>query len=122
MSASKENNAAYTDPMLIKNSSYKCGKKSDIFSLGVIFWEIFSGKSPCEGHTQSAEIFKYRLKGFRDKPVPGIPDEYTKLYTDCWNEDPDKRPFCKEIHDRLKLFEQLAMQGDQSSVEQGNNP
>ncbi|CAG8637011.1 4359_t:CDS:1, partial [Paraglomus occultum] len=64
------------------------GKKSDIFSLGVILWEISSGKIPCEGRTESYAIFIYRSKRCRDAPFPGTPEEYIKLYTECWDEDP----------------------------------
>ena len=44
-----EGSTAYIDPVTFENESYKRGIKSDIFSLGVILWEISSGKSPCEG-------------------------------------------------------------------------
>ena len=72
MSTSKdERNMAYIDPLSFKNKSYKRGKQSDIFSLGVILWEISSGKLPCEGATTSYEVFLYRLNGSRDSSFPG---------------------------------------------------
>src|SRR5438128_1289664 len=99
MSTSRgDGNLTYKDPALFKGVSYKHGKKSDIFSFGVILWEISSGKTPCEGHTQSYEIVLYRLKGSRDLPSHGTPEEYINLYSECWDEDPDKRPSCENVY------------------------
>src|SRR5437879_11150910 len=108
MSTSRgEGTEAYRDPISFKNHSYRRGKESDIFSLGVILWEISSGKMPCDGHTQSHEVAKYREKGFRDSPSSEVPEVYIKLYSDCWNEDPDKRPSCIEVHIQLKLLSEI---------------
>ncbi|CAB5207914.1 unnamed protein product [Rhizophagus irregularis] len=30
--------------------------------------------------------------GLREKSVDGTPNEYTKLYSECWNYEPDERP------------------------------
>src|SRR6185312_17157339 len=71
MSTSKgEGNMAYIDPLSFKDEFYKCGKQSDIFSLGVILWEISSGKIPCGGVTTNYGISLYRLNGSRDSPFP----------------------------------------------------
>ena len=94
--------AAYTDPLSFKEVSYKRGKKSDIFSLGVILWEISSGKLPCQGATRINEIFIYRLNGSRDSPFPGTSECYINLYSKCWDENPDKRPACEKVSEILK--------------------
>jgi len=98
---------AYKDPVSLKNSSYKRGKKSDIFSLGVILWEISSGQMPCEGRTEIAPIIVYRLEGSRDPPFSGTPEEYVNLYSECWNEDPSKRPFCENVYKQLMYCDEL---------------
>src|SRR6185312_5054644 len=99
-----EGSTAYIDPVTFENESYKRGKKSDIFSLGVVLWEISSGKSPCEGRTQSFEIVLYRLKGSRDPPSPETPEKYIKLYSKCWDGDPNKRPSIEEVYKQLKCL------------------
>ncbi|CAG8487806.1 4041_t:CDS:2 [Paraglomus occultum] len=38
--------AAYRDPLSFRVPLYKRGKKSDVFSLGVLLWEISSGQIP----------------------------------------------------------------------------
>lgn len=102
MSTSHGNgHTAYIDPSSFKFDSYRRGKKSDIFSLGVLLWEVSSGKKPCNECTKSHEIVIYRMKGFRDNPVPGVPEEYVKLYEQCWDEDPEKRPTSEQVHNTL---------------------
>src|SRR5437016_6374655 len=85
--ANCERKLAYIDPLSFANTSYKGGKKSDIFSLGVILWQISSGKLPCEGTTTSKSIIEFRLKGSRDKPVPDVPEGYVELYSECWSQN-----------------------------------
>src|SRR5581483_9290285 len=105
MSTSKgEGNMAYIDPLSFKDKSYKHGKQSDIFSLGVILWEISSGKIPCEGVTTNYEILLYRLNGSRDSPFPGTPEQYIDLYSKCWDEDPNRRPSSETVNRLLKLL------------------
>jgi len=82
----------YRDPLSLKDPSYHRGKKSDIFSLGVILWEI-SRKIPCEGCTETVDIVVYRLNGYRDPPSPETAEEYISLYSECWHEDANKRPY-----------------------------
>src|SRR6185312_9719847 len=98
---------AYKDPASLKNSSYKRGMKSDIFSLGVILWEISSGKVPCGEHIEVVDIIVYRLDGSRDLPFPGTPEEYVNIYSECWDEDPNQRPCCETVYKRLTYCDEL---------------
>ena len=99
-----EGSMAYIDPLSFKDKSYKRGKQSDIFSLGVILWEISSGKVPCEGTTRSYEILLHRLNGFRDSPFPGTPKQYIDLYSKCWDNDPNRCPSSEMVNRSLKLL------------------
>src|SRR6185369_14437957 len=99
-----EGNTAYIDPVTFENESYKRGKKSDIFSLGVILWEISSSKNPCEGRIQSFQIIVYRLKGLRDPPSAETPEKYITLYSKCWDSDPNKRPSSEVVYKQLKCL------------------
>ncbi|CAB4479580.1 unnamed protein product [Rhizophagus irregularis] len=42
------------------------------------------------------------LQGLRETPIPDTPEEYIKIYTDCWNTEPDNRPFINQVFDKLK--------------------
>jgi len=101
-----EGHAAYIDPMCFKARSYKRGKESDIFSLGVVLWEIASGQLPCKGHIQSHDIVLHRLRGLRDDDtICKIPKEYITLYSECWDENPHNRPSCEQVYRNLESLQ-----------------
>ncbi|RIB13250.1 kinase-like domain-containing protein [Gigaspora rosea] len=93
---------AYIDPQCLENVSYKRSKKSDIYSFGVILWEISSGRPPFQSFAKIPYgIIFHVSKGGRVKPVEGTPDSYIQLYKRCWNYDPNQRPELEEIQESL---------------------
>ncbi|RIB29524.1 kinase-like domain-containing protein, partial [Gigaspora rosea] len=102
---------AYIDPKCFdccKNKSYKCNKKSDIYSFGVILWEISSGKLPFESVeiSEGATIRNFAiliqiLKGIREQLIEGTPDSYIRLYERCWDYNLDLHPIIEEISENL---------------------
>ncbi|KAF0559881.1 kinase-like protein [Gigaspora margarita] len=93
---------AYIEPQCYINPSYKRNKKSDIYSLGVILWEISSGKPPFESTLQREAVAIQIYKGERETPVENTPEHYVALYQRCWDTDPAKRPETEFIHDALE--------------------
>ena len=99
---------AYIDPQCYIKETYKRNKKSDIYSLGVLLWEITSGRAPFPNIKR--HFISYRIReGLRETPVVGTPSKYQQLYQECWNVDPDSRPDIDKIHDTLT---QLKLQID----------
>ena len=88
--------AAYIDPQCYLQDKYKRNKKSDIFSLGMILWEISSEREPFVGDGKYRIVLKIS-KGIREKRVDGTPKDYFKLYTKCWDQDPENRPNVEEV-------------------------
>ncbi|POG69988.1 kinase-like domain-containing protein, partial [Rhizophagus irregularis DAOM 181602=DAOM 197198] len=87
-------NLPYIAPELL------CGKEttfaSDIYSVGMLMWEISSGQPPfiCKHNYDLAiEI----VNGIRPKIVPGTPLKYKELMEKCWDADPTKRPDIKTL-------------------------
>ena len=74
------------DPKILKDHSCNITEKSDIYSLGVLFWELTSCKSPFNFETKNntlLEIIKIKsniLEGMREKPSPGINHKFIALY------------------------------------------
>ncbi|GBC25202.2 kinase-like domain-containing protein [Rhizophagus irregularis DAOM 181602=DAOM 197198] len=42
--------------------------------------------------------------GLRETPIPKTPEDYIKIYTDCWNIEPDNRPTINHVVDKLKAI------------------
>ncbi|RIB29869.1 kinase-like domain-containing protein [Gigaspora rosea] len=88
---------AYIEPQCSVNKTYKCDKKSDIYSLGVILWEISSGKPPFQFFEPTANLHLHIYQGNREEPIEGTPPKYVDLYKNCWDNNPDVRPETKLI-------------------------
>ncbi|RHZ87349.1 hypothetical protein Glove_37g98 [Diversispora epigaea] len=73
-------------------------KCSDIFSLGIILWEISSGKPPFEMDSSSnIGLLNKIVKGEREMIIPGTPSEYKEIYIDCWNHNGNLRPEISQV-------------------------
>lgn len=82
-------------------------KSADVWSFGVVLWQIFSyGEWPFKEMSRD-EILKFIMAGKRlDKPLH-CPKIIYKIMKKCWCEDPEKRPnFDLLIHvlDNLAKF------------------
>lgn len=82
----------YTDPRIKEKSSNaheggnQTGKldlneKSDIYSLGVIFWELSSGKKPFADDQYDSPLAIKIVKGLREGIIERTPEKYSSLYT-----------------------------------------
>ncbi|KAJ1688401.1 hypothetical protein LUZ63_019791 [Rhynchospora breviuscula] len=82
-------------PELIRNEPFT--EKCDIFSLGVIMWELCTLKRPWDGTPPVQVVYAVANEGTRLE-IPEGP--LGKLIADCWAE-PHERPSCQEILTRL---------------------
>ena len=70
----------YFDPQCFKQG-HKPNKKSDVYSVGVLLWELTSGKPPFSDLNVSRNTLMFSIsEGTREKPIPNTPDEYVNLY------------------------------------------
>ncbi|XP_016545273.1 RAF proto-oncogene serine/threonine-protein kinase isoform X3 [Capsicum annuum] len=82
-------------PELIRNEPFT--EKCDIFSFGVIMWELYTLQRPWEGEPPERVIYAVANQGSRLELPEG---PLGSLIADCWAE-PNKRPSCEEILTRL---------------------
>ncbi|XP_021665856.2 serine/threonine-protein kinase EDR1 isoform X1 [Hevea brasiliensis] len=82
-------------PELIRNEPFT--EKCDIFSLGVIMWELCTLNRPWKGVPPERVVYAVANEGSRLE-IPEGP--LGKLISDCWAE-PNERPSCEEILSRL---------------------
>ncbi|RIB05818.1 kinase-like domain-containing protein [Gigaspora rosea] len=109
----------YIEPKCFADTSYKCDKKSDIYSFGMILWEISSGKLPFDSYPKE-KIAIFVCSGRREAPVEGTPFQYKKLYERCWDEVPENRPDAKSVLDNLSHLI-LSNEPDEIHFEQKKN-
>ncbi|KAI8598453.1 kinase-like domain-containing protein, partial [Dissophora ornata] len=91
---------AYLAPERLAKSGTRYSVECDIYSLGVVLWEISSGRPPYNELITLQNIQNGALtslaqnivSGRRERPVPGTDPMYEDLYTRCWHPDPQERP------------------------------
>jgi len=69
----------YTDPKFIMDSKYKRTQASDVYSVGVLMWQISSGKEPFECCSGNDFIIMI-MRGEREDTIMGTPGFYSDLY------------------------------------------
>ncbi|RUS16653.1 kinase-like domain-containing protein [Endogone sp. FLAS-F59071] len=71
-------------------------QSSDIYSLGILLWQLVAGISARESVKdipRTDELLK--------EPIPGVPRAYEDIYNSCWDPNPEKRPTAQQIFDNL---------------------
>jgi serine/threonine protein kinase len=71
----------YIDPKRFNNLPYSLNKKSDVYSVGVLLWEISSGHLPFHTVAYDVILALRILNGFRETPISNTPHHYVKIYT-----------------------------------------
>ncbi|RGB42684.1 hypothetical protein C1646_786156, partial [Rhizophagus diaphanus] len=100
----------YIDPKIFGNNQTSqmssLNEKSDVYSVGVLLWEISSGKPPFYVEDGSYDICLALniFRGQRETVVPGTLVKYESIYTKCWDGEPDNRPTINEVVDLLKAI------------------
>ena len=98
--------SAWSSPEVLREPS-KFGSKvsisDDVYSYGMILWELFSGKEPFP-NCRMADLKKMVNDGYR----PNIPEEVDEgirhLIKSCWNVDPLSRPEFRLIYSTICMI------------------
>ncbi|CAB5359823.1 unnamed protein product [Rhizophagus irregularis] len=62
-----------------------------------------------------------KSQGLRETPIQDTPEEYEKIYTDCWEFEPDDRPTIYDVVDRLEAISSKTTKSWNSSPSSHNN-
>ncbi|CAM4626507.1 megakaryocyte-associated tyrosine-protein kinase isoform X1 [Lepidochelys kempii] len=90
----------WTAPEALKHNKFSA--KSDVWSYGILLWEVFSyGRAPYSKMTLK-EVTEMVEKGYRmEAPEECPPSLYTLMKT-CWEIEPGKRPSFKKLTEKLQ--------------------
>lgn len=94
---------------------------SDVWSFGVVLWEIFSYGAQPYYSLSNEEVVDHVRRGEVLKHPPGTPTEIYDLMVDCWATDPDDRPTASELHIGLRRWNP-DMSASISDTLSSNNP
>jgi len=91
----------WTAPEVIRGQQYD--EKADIYSFGVVMWEMLTRKQPFAGRNFMGVSLDI-LEGKRPEVPSDCPEPYHKMMTHCWHAKPERRP---SISDVLELLTKL---------------
>ncbi|XP_017064378.1 uncharacterized protein LOC108103421 isoform X3 [Drosophila eugracilis] len=94
---------AWMPPEVISSSTYS--KSSDVWSYGVLLWELITGETPYKGFDPLSVAYGVAVNTLT-LPIPKTcPETWGALMKSCWQINPHDRPGFKEI---LKQLETIA--------------
>ncbi|XP_007936671.2 mitogen-activated protein kinase kinase kinase 21 [Orycteropus afer afer] len=98
---------AWMAPEVIKSSLFSKG--SDIWSYGVLLWELLTGEAPYRGIDGLAVAYGVAVNKLT-LPIPSMcPEPFAKLMKECWEQDPHIRPSFALILEQLTAIEGAVM-------------
>ena len=95
----------YMAPEVMQRKDFDCS--SDVYSYGIILYELFTGRYPYENHNDVGPF--YRAVCFSNERPPiralapqlGLPKSLGELAEQCWDPEPRQRPTMEQVLGRL---------------------
>ncbi|XP_042244742.1 mitogen-activated protein kinase kinase kinase 9 [Thunnus maccoyii] len=95
---------AWMAPEVIRSSTFSKG--SDVWSYGVLLWELLTGEVPFRGIDGLAVAYGVAMNKLA-LPIPTTcPEPFARLMEDCWSPDSHFRPHFTTILDQLTAIEE----------------
>src|SRR5438034_8658838 len=111
-------NLPYIAPEVIAGK--KTTKESDVYSIGMLMWEISSGKPPFSNYENDYYLATNIINGIRPRIVSGTPLEYESLMKQCWDANPSKRPDITTLWQKIReIYHNISNESPQ--LETSNN-
>ncbi|KAJ1266169.1 hypothetical protein BS78_08G130400 [Paspalum vaginatum] len=91
-------------PELLNGSSSRVSKKVDVFSFGIVLWEILTGEEPYADMHYGAIIGGIVTNTLRPRVPKNCDLAWQKLMEQCWAPNPYARPSFTEVANRLRAM------------------
>lgn len=103
--------ARWAAPEMLPKDRPEYNEKCDIFSLGVIIWELITGDSPFSEFpgmlkmlaARKKDKIKLHFQGVQSQDAPFL-DAFKQISLDCMNDDPEQRPIVDSVIRRLSFL------------------
>lgn len=94
----------WTAPEALKQNKFS--NKSDMWSFGILLWEIYSfGRVPYP-RIPLADVVKHVEKGYKMEAPEGCPPEVYEIMRQAWDLNPEKRPKFVDVKAKLEQLKQ----------------
>ncbi len=98
---------SYIAPEILQQKEYTIA--SDIYSFGMIMWELMTGRMPFWDQNDDIELIIKICRNFRPPIIKNAPKGYIELMQKCWDSDPNKMPTAFNIREKLINIEREMM-------------
>ncbi|CAG8667885.1 1900_t:CDS:2, partial [Paraglomus occultum] len=109
-------------PEKVMDSNLSYSKEADVYSFGMLMWEISSHEIPFVDKTVGGVYTLLRHSAnLEDKDAPrppivsGTPKKYGKIMKKCWGQKPGHRPTMAEVVTKLELLEETYKENQQEA-------
>ncbi|KAL6480596.1 hypothetical protein MHYP_G00116290 [Metynnis hypsauchen] len=84
--------------------THKFTTKSDVWSFGVLLWELMTRGAPPYSDVNSFDITVFLLQGRRLLQPEFCPDALYNVMIECWHPKPERRPTFSELVSRISAI------------------
>ncbi|KAL4150310.1 hypothetical protein PRNP1_009714 [Phytophthora ramorum] len=90
-------------PEVLGNQKYT--EKADVFSFGIVIWEIVTGECPYDGMSQIQAALGVLNRNLRPNIPRECPPFFSRLMKACWNRQPELRPSFPHIVNAFRTYQ-----------------